>query len=75
MSNFQTKVDFSTQIKEYPNTDGTLSGSVNVQQYTILGTDYSGLPLGLDPTTTGISATYVYTTMGYFTGTTGSTTY
>jgi hypothetical protein len=75
MSNFQTKVDFSTQIKEYPNTDGTLSGSVNVQQYTILGTDYSDLPLGLDPTTTGISATYVYTTMGYFTGTTGSTTY
>ena len=75
MSNFQTKVDFSTQIKEYANTEGTLSGSVNVQQYTTLGTDYADLPLGLDPLTTGISATYVYSTMGYFTGTTGSTTY
>jgi hypothetical protein len=75
MSNFQTKVDFSTQIKEYANTEGTLSGSVNVQQYTTLGTDYADLPLGLNPLTTGISATYVYSTMGYFTGTTGSTTY
>jgi hypothetical protein len=77
MSNFRTQVNFSSQIKEYPNTDGTLSGSVNVQQYTILGTDYLDLPLGLDNTSTGITATYGPITIinGTFTGTTGSTTF
>ena len=76
MSNFRTKVNFSDQIKEYPNTEGTLSGSVKIQQYTILGTDYSDLPLGLDVTTTGttfISSPLILT--DYFTGTTGSTTF
>lgn len=75
MSNFRTQVNFSSQIKEYPNTDGTLSGSVNVQQYTILGTDYLDLPLGLDGSTTGITSTFFPTTYGTFTGTTGSTTF
>ena len=75
MSNFRTQVNFSSQIKEYPNTDGTLSGSVNVQQYTILGTDYLDLPLGLDNTSTGITATYGPIINGTFTGTTGSTTF
>lgn len=75
MSNFRTQVNFSSQIKEYPNTDGTLSGSVNVQQYTILGTDYLDLPLGLDGSSTGITSNFFPATYGTFTGTTGSTTF
>lgn len=75
MPNFTTKVDFSTQIKEYQNTEGTLSGSVKISQYTILGTDYVDLPLGLDTTTSGVTSTYIGITNGYFTGTTGSTTF
>lgn len=75
MGNFNTKVDFSNQIKEYPNTEGTLSGSVNVQQYTILGTDYSDLPLGLDYSTTGVTYYNIGFGSGSFTGTTGSTTF
>ena len=75
MSNFITQVDFSTQVKEYQNTDAVLSGSVSVQQYTVLGTDYSDLPLGLDNTTTGVTNTITPVTNGYFTGTTGSTTF
>lgn len=75
MSNFITQVDFSTQVKEYQNTDAVLSGSVSVQQYTVLGTDYSDLPLGLDNTTTGITNTITPVTNGYFTGTTVSTTF
>jgi hypothetical protein len=75
MSNFNSKVNFSNQIKQYENTTGTLSGSVNVEQYTILGTDYLDLPLGLDSTTSGITSSNTPVSYDSFTGTTGSTTF
>jgi hypothetical protein len=75
MTNFVTQVDFSTQIKSYSNTEGTLSGSANINQYVVIGTDYSDLPLGLDLTTTGITSSYGPNIYGTFSGTTGSTTF
>lgn len=75
MGNFRTKVNFSNQIKEYTNTEGTFSGSVYINQYTILGTDYSNLPLGLDNSTTGVTYFVSPIITDTFTGTTGSTTF
>lgn len=77
MKTFLTRVDLSDdrQIKQNENTSTTFSGSLNTQQYTILGQNYSDLKKGVDLKTSGITSfdtSYFYFT---FTGTTGSTTF
>lgn len=76
MKTFLTRVDLSDnrQIKQNENTSTTFSGSLNTQQYTILGQNYSDLKKGVDIKTSAATGDdpYFYFT---FTGTTGTTTF